>query len=91
MIRDRWSWNISLSVADGKEMFDGSISEYPAEEQRAHLNAAITQTLPVRLIDIDGRRYSVKVEGATENIEKLERINETVRYDSVYSLTLVQV
>lgn len=61
MVQDRWRWQLSLQCEDGQEMLDGSINEYSAQQQLAHLAELALATAPVRLRDIDGAEYDVKV------------------------------
>lgn len=67
-VADRWRWTLPILVSDNQQMPDGTINQYTAEEQKAHLDTLIAETPPLRFVDLDGTEYTVKVTGASRNV-----------------------
>jgi hypothetical protein len=92
-VADRWRWVLPILVSDEQQFPDGSLNQYTAEEQKAHLDTLIAETPPLRYIDLDGTEYTVKVTGASRNVVRYDWLKgaDAPRIQYVYTLTIEEI
>ncbi len=90
-VKDRWRWQLPVRVANRVEMLDGNFEERTAAEVRADLSDAIRSVAPVVYRDVDGAEYDVKITAAQESVSRYEIVGETVQFESMWYLSVLQV
>lgn len=93
-ITDRWRWVLPIAVHNNQQMPDGTINDYTAAQQIAHLDALIAETPPLQYQDVDGTAYLVRVTSASRQVDRYVYEKGTpggadIQY--IYVLTLEEV
>lgn len=93
MIRDRWRWQIPIWVSNNQQMVDGDINPYNAAQMRVHLDGLTKQVPPFIFEDPEGTQYEVKIMNASQQLTRVDWMQETLSFDTqyVYNLVVEQV
>lgn len=94
MLRDRWAWNLVLSLSDKQELADGSRDGRNQSQMIEDIESGVVkETGPFIFRDIDTKQYEVKVTTANMNPDELawDKQRNRPRYTSIYTIGLEQV
>ena len=93
MLRDRWSWQLSIPVGDKLQLADGSTDYRSFEEMVTDIEESmVRETGPFIMRDINGKEYEVKVNSTAFDPTdmKWDRGRKRPKYTGVYSVSLEQ-
>jgi len=71
-VADRSRWLLPILVSDTQQMPDGTINDYTAAQQLAHLDELVRETAPLQFSDLDGTVKYVRVTGWNKQVDKWE-------------------
>lgn len=94
MLRDRWAWNLVLTLTGGQELAGGSKDARSTADMLEDVeDGAIKEDGPIIFRDINGKQYEVKVNNASMNPDELRWDNKTnmPAYTAIYSVSIEQM
>lgn len=95
MVRDWYGWDLPLAISGTpdtpQQMLDGEPNPFDALAQIDHLDSLVQQVPPLRLVDLDGKEYIVKINSASFSPEQVEYWGGRLHYFGTYTVQLEQV